>query len=305
MSGIDLYAVFAVDPSQPGAVVANKIQQQINSTDSQSWDAEKKELAGYVVAIFADESKKQRYDQALQSPFSPPEVTTDFLADLATTRSSHGLNALGQGGVDAPRGHSAVGDMTPTVSSEPHNSVIMRTVTTTFAPVQPLAPEATLKDVWIRIPKTIQAAIVTLAGLAVFWIGDGVFTFVQSLEYSESPWFMFLKVVINIFSRVAILGIIVMTLVSGFTSSGMYRRLKIGLLLTAALVPGLNLINDAMIFVIDVPFFVFDYHFGFYYWWEFTCYLVLSILALILCLLPQSLAWYRGMTLVKTTSQGS
>lgn len=302
MSGIDLYAVFAVDSSQPGAVVANKIQQQINSINSQSWDAEKKELAGYAVAIFADESKKQRYDQALQSPFSPPEVTTDFLADLATTRSSQGPTALGQGGVDAPRGHSAAGDMTPTVSSESHNSVIMRTVTTTFAPVQPLAPEATFKDVWVRTPKTIQAAILTMSGLAIFWIGDGVFTFVQSLEYSASPWFMFLKVVINMFSRVAILGIIVLILVSGFTSAGMHRRLKIALLLTAALVPGLNLINDAMIFFIDVPILVVDYFFGFYYWWELTCYLVLSILALILCLLPQSLAWYRGMTLVKTTS---
>ena len=304
MSGIDLYAVFAVDPSQPGAVVANKIQQQINSTDSQSWDAEKKELAGYVVAIFADESKKQRYDQALQSPFSPPEVTTDFLADLATTRSSHGLNALGQGGVDAPRGHSAVGDMTPTVSSESHNSVIMRTVTTTFAPVQPLAPEATLKDVWVRTPKTIQAAIVTLAGLAVFSIGEGVFTFVQILEIYESTWRRFLYLIINSFSQLAILGTIALTLVSGFAVAGMYRRLKISLLTTVALVPGLRLIGDIVDFVLNEFTWVGGY-FELNYWWEFTCYFGLSILALVLCLLPQSLAWYRGMTLVKTTSQGS
>lgn len=304
MSGIDLYAVFAVDPSQPGAVVANKIQRQINSINSQSWDAEKKELAGYAVVIFADESKKQSYDQALQSPFSPPEVTTDFLADLATTRSSQGLTALGQGGVDAPRGHSAVGDMTPTVSSESHNSVIMRTVTTAFAPVQPLAPEATLKDVWGRTPKTIQAAIVALAGLAVFLIGDGVFTFVQSLEYSESPWLGFMYLITNSFSLVAILGTIALTLVSGFAVAGMYRRLKVSLLITAALVPGLNLICDIVHIVRYENTWVIGY-FELNYWWEFTCYFGLSILALILCLLPQSLAWYRGMTLVKTTSQGS
>lgn len=304
MSGIDLYAVFAVDPSQSGAVVANKIQQQINGTNSQSWDAEKKELGGYAVAIFADESKKQRYDQALQSPFSPPEVTMDFLADLATTRSSQGRAALGQGGVDAPRGRSAVGDMTPTVSSESHNSVIMRTVTTTFAPVQPLAPEATLKDAWVRTPKTIQAAIVTLAGLAVFLIGEGVFTFVQSLEYSESPWLGFMYLVTNSFSLVAILGTIALTLVSGFTVAGMYRRLKVSLLMAAALVPGLNLINDIVHFVRNEFTWVGCY-FHLNYWWEFTCYLVLSIIALVLCLLPQSLAWYRGLTLVKTTSQGS
>ena len=304
MSGIDLYAVFAVDPSQPGAVVANKIQRQINSINSQSWDAEKKELAGYAVVIFADESKKQSYDQALQSPFSPPEVTTDFLADLATTRSSQGLTALGQGGVDAPRGHSAVGDMTPTVSSESHNSVIMRTVTTAFAPVQPLAPEATLKDVWGRTPKTIQAAIVALAGLAVFLIGDGVFTFVQSLEYSESPWLGFMYLITNSFSLVAILGTIALTLVSGFAVAGMYRRLKVSLLITAALVPGLNLICD----IVHIVRYENTWGIGYFelnYWWEFTCYFGLSILALILCLLPQSLAWYRGMTLVKTTSQGS
>lgn len=304
MSGIDLYAVFAVDPSQSGAVVANKIQQQINGTNSQSWDAEKKELAGYAVAIFGDESKKQRYDQALQSPFSPPEVTTDFLADLATTRSSQGRAALGQGGVDAPRGHSAVGDMTATVSSESHNSVITRTVTTTFAPVQPLAPEATLKDVWARTPKTIQAAIVTLAGLAVFWIGEGVFTFVQILEYSESTWPRFLYLIINSFSLVAILGTIALTLVSGFAVAGMYRRLKISLLTTVALVPGLRLIGDIVYFVLNECTWVGGY-FELNYWWEFTCYFGLSILALVLCLLPQSLAWYRGMTLVKTTSQGS
>lgn len=304
MSGIDLYAVFAMDPSQPGAVVANKIQQQINSTNPQSWDAEKKELADYAVAIFGDENKKQRYDQALQSPFSPPEVTTDFLADLAATRDSQGLTALGQGGVDAPRGHSAVGNMTATAPSESHNSVITRTVTTTFAPVQPLAPEATLKDVWVRTPKTIQAAIVTLAGLAVFLIGEGVFTFVQSLEYSESPWLGFMYLVTNSFSLVAILGTIALTLVSGFTVAGMYRRLKVSLLMAAALVPGLNLINDIVHFVRNEFTWVGGY-FELNYWWELTCYLVLSILALILCLLPQSLAWYRGMTLVKTTSQGS
>ncbi|MDK8818591.1 hypothetical protein QP991_03515 [Corynebacterium amycolatum] len=249
-------------------------------------------------------AKKQRYDQALQSPFSPPEVTTDFLADLATTRSAQGLTALGPGGVDAPRGHSAVGDMTATVSSESHNSVVTRTVTTTFAPVQPLAPEVTLKDVWVRTPKTIQAAIVALAGLAVFLIGDGVFTFVQSLEYSESPWLGFLYLVTNSFSLVAILGTIALTLVSGFAVAGMYRRLKISLLITAALVPGLNLINDIVYFVRNEFTWVGGY-FELNYWWEFTCYLVLSILALVLCLLPQSLAWYRGMTLVKTTSQGS
>lgn len=304
MSGIDLYAVFAVDPSQPGAVVANKIQQQINSTNPQSWDAEKKELADYAVAIFGDESKKQRYDQALQSPFSPPEVTTDFLADLATTRSSQGRAALGQGGVDAPRGRSAVGDMTPTVSSESHNSVIMRTVTTTFAPVQPLAPEATLKDVWVRTPKTIQAAIVALAGLAVFWIGEGVFTFVQILEIYESTWRRFLYLIINSFSQLAILGTIALTLVSGFAVAGMYRRLKISLLTTVALVPGLRLIGDIVDFVRIESTWVGGY-FELNYWWEFTCYFGLSILALVLCLLPQSLAWYRGMTLVKTTSQGS
>lgn len=304
MSGIDLYAVFAVDPSQPGAVVANKIQQQINSTNPQSWDAEKKELADYAVAIFADESKKQRYDQALQSPFSPPEVTTDFLADLATTRSSQGRAALRQGGVDAPRGRSAVGDMTPTVSSESHNSVIMRTVTTTFAPVQPLAPEATLKDVWVRTPKTIQAAIVTLAGLAVFSIGEGVFTFVQILEIYESTWRRFLFLIINSFSQLAILGTIALTLVSGFAVAGMYRRLKISLLTTVALVPGLRLIGDIVDFVLNEFTWVGGY-FELNYWWEFTCYFGLSILALVLCLLPQSLAWYRGMTLVKTTSQGS
>lgn len=304
MSGIDLYAVFAVDPSQPGAVVANKIQQQINGTNPQSWDAEKKELADYAVAIFGDESKKQRYDQALQSPFSPPEVTTDFLADLATTRSSQGRAALGQGGVDAPRGRSAVGDMTPTVSSESHNSVIMRTVTTTFAPVQPLAPEATLKDVWVRTPKTIQAAIVTLAGLAVFWIGEGVFTFVQILEIYESTWRRFLYLIINSFSQLAILGTIALTLVSGFAVAGMYRRLKISLLTTVALVPGLRLIGDIVDFVLTEFTWVGGY-FELNYWWEFTCYFGLSILALVLCLLPQSLAWYRGMTLVKTTSQGS
>lgn len=304
MSGIDLYAVFAVDPSQPGAVVANKIQQQINSTNPQSWDAEKKELADYAVAIFGDESKKQRYDQALQSPFSPPEVTTDFLADLATTRSSQGRAALRQGGVDAPRGRSAVGDMTPTVSSESHNSVIMRTVTTTFAPVQPLAPEATLKDVWVRTPKTIQAAIVTLAGLAVFWIGEGVFTFVQILEIYEMTWRRFLYPIINSFSQLAILGTIALTLVSGFAVAGMYRRLKISLLTTVALVPGLRLIGDIVDFVLNEFTWVGGY-FELNYWWEFTCYFGLSILALVLCLLPQSLAWYRGMTLVKTTSQGS
>ena len=304
MSGIDLYAVFAVDPSQPGAVVANKIQQQINSTNPQSWDAEKKELADYAVAIFGDESKKQRYDQALQSPFSPPEVTTDFLADLATTRSSQGRAALRQGGVDAPRGRSAVGDMTPTVSSESHNSVIMRTVTTTFAPVQPLAPEATLKDVWVRTPKTIQAAIVTLAGLAVFSIGEGVFTFVQILEIYESTWRRFLYLIINSFSQLAILGTIALTLVSGFAVAGMYRRLKISLLTTVALVPGLRLIGDIVDFVLNEFTWVGGY-FELNYWWEFTCYFGLSILALVLCLLPQSLAWYRGMTLVKTTSQGS
>ena len=304
MSGIDLYAVFAVDPSQPGAVVANKIQQQINSTNPQSWDAEKKELADYAVAIFGDESKKQRYDQALQSPFSPPEVTTDFLADLATTRSSQGRAALRQGGVDAPRGRSAVGDMTPTVSSESHNSVIMRTVTTTFAPVQPLAPEATLKDVWVRTPKTIQAAIVTLAGLAVFWIGEGVFTFVQILEIYELTWRRFLYPIINSFSQLAILGTIALTLVSGFAVAGMYRRLKISLLTTVALVPGLRLIGDIVDFVLNEFTWVGGY-FELNYWWEFTCYFGLSILALVLCLLPQSLAWYRGMTLVKTTSQGS
>lgn len=304
MSGIDLYAVFAVDSSQPGAVVANKIQQQINSTNSQSWDAEKKQLASYAVAIFADESKKQRYDQALQSPFSPPEVTTDFLADLATTRSSQGLNALGQGGVDAPRGHSAVSDMTPTVSSDSHNSVVMRTVTTTFVPVQPLAPEATLKDMWVRTPKTIQAAIVALAGLAIFWIGEGVFTFVQILEYSESLWFRFLYLVVHSFSLVAILGFIALTLVSGFTVAGTYRRLKIALFMTVALVPGLRLFVDIVDFVRHEFTWVEGY-FSLNYWWEFTCYFGLSILALILCLLPQSLAWYRGMTLVKTTSQGS
>lgn len=304
MSGIDLYAVFAVDPSQSGAVVANKLQQQINSTNPQSWDAEKKELADYAVAIFGDESKKQRYDQALQSPFSPPEVTMDFLADLATTRSSQGRAALGQGGVDAPRGRSAVGDMTPTVSSESHNSVIMRTVTTTFAPVQPLAPEATLKDMWARTPKTIQAAIVTLAGLAVFWIGEGVFTFVQILEYSESTWPRFLYLIINSFSLVAILGTIALTLVSGFAVAGMYRRLKISLLTTVALVPGLRLIGDIVYIVLNEFTWVGGY-FELNYWWEFTCYFGLSIIALVLCLLPQSLAWYRGMTLVKTTSQGS
>ncbi|OHQ78172.1 hypothetical protein HMPREF2708_00970 [Corynebacterium sp. HMSC073H12] len=304
MSGIDLYAVFAVDPSQPGAVVANKIQQQINSTNPQSWDAEKKELADYAVAIFGDESKKQRYDQALQSPFSPPEVTTDFLADLATTRSSQGRAALRQGGVDAPRGRSAVGDMTPTVSSESHNSVIMRTVTTTFAPVQPLAPEATLKDVWVRTPKTIQAAIVTLAGLAVFSIGEGVFTFVQILEIYESTWRRFLYLIIDSFSQLAILGTIALTLVSGFAVAGMYRRLKISLLTTVALVPGLRLIGDIVDFVLNEFTWVGGY-FELNYWWEFTCYFGLSILALVLCLLPQSLAWYRGMTLVKTTSQGS
>lgn len=304
MSGIDLYAVFAVDPSQPGAVVANKIQQQINSTNPQSWDAEKKELADYAVAIFGDESKKQRYDQALQSPFSPPEVTTDFLADLATTRSSQGRAALRQGGVDAPRGRSAVGDMTPTVSSESHNSVIMRTVTTTFAPVQPLAPEATLKDVWVRTPKTIQAAIVTLAGLAVFSIGEGVFTFVQILEIYESTWRRFLYLIINSFSQLAILGTIALTLVSGFAVAGMYRRLKISLLTTVALVPGLRLIGDIVDFILNEFTWVGGY-FELNYWWEFTCYFGLSILALVLCLLPQSLAWYRGMTLVKTTSQGS
>ena len=303
MSGIDLYAVFAVNPSQPGAVVANKIQQQINSTNPQSWDAETKELADYAVAIFGDERKKQRYDQALQSPFSPPEVTMDFLADLATTRSSQGRAALGQGGVDAPRGRSAVGDMTPTVSSESHNSVIMRTVTTTFAPVQPLAPEATLKDAWVRTPKTIQAAIVTLAGLAVFLIGEGVFTFDERLEYSGPPWLEFMSLVTNSFSLVAILGTIALTLVSGFTVAGMYRRLKVSLLIAAALVPGLNLIYDIVHFVgyegTRVGYVYLNY------WWEFTCYLVLSIIALVLCLLPQSLAWYRGMTLVKTTFQGS
>ena len=304
MSGIDLYAVFAVDPSQPGAVVANKIQQQINSTNPQSWDAEKKELADYAVAIFGDESKKQRYDQALQSPFSPPEVTTDFLADLATTRSSQGRAALRQGGVDAPRGRSAVGDMTPTVSSESHNSVIMRTVTTTFSPVQPLAPEATLKDVWVRTPKTIQAAIVTLAGLAVFSIGEGVFTFVQILEIYESTWRRFLYLIIDSFSQLAILGTIALTLVSGFAVAGMYRRLKISLLTTVALVPGLRLIGDIVDFVLNEFTWVGGY-FELNYWWEFTCYFGLSILALVLCLLPQSLAWYRGMTLVKTTSQGS
>ena len=304
MSGIDLYAVFAVDPSQPGAVVANKIQQQINSTNPQSWDAEKKELADYAVAIFGDESKKQRYDQALQSPFSPPEVTTDFLADLATTRSSQGRAALRQGGVDAPRGRSAVGDMTPTVSSESHNSVIMRTVTTTFAPVQPLAPEATLKDVWVRTPKTIQAAIVTLAGLAVFSIGEGVFTFVQILEIYESTWRRFLYLIIDSFSQLAILGTIALTLVSGFAVAGMYRRLKISLLTTVALVPGLRLIGDIVDFVLNEFTWVGGY-FELNYWWEFTCYFGLSILALVLCLLPQSLAWNRGMTLVKTTSQGS
>lgn len=304
MSGIDLYAVFAVDPSQPGAVVANKIQQQINSTNPQSWDAEKKELADYAVAIFGDESKKQRYDQALQSPFSPPEVTTDFLADLATTRSSQERAALGQGGVDAPRGHSAVGDMTPTVSSESHNSVIMRTVTTTFAPVQPLAPEATLKDVWVRTPKTIQAAIVTLAGLAIFWVGAGVLYFIRDLEDSVSPWFMFLDLIIISFSRVAILGTIALTLVSGFTIAGIYRRLKVALLTTVALVPGLRLIGDS-VNLVRTEYIAVDGYFSLYTWWELTCYFGLSILALILCLLPQSLAWYRGMTLVKTTSQGS
>lgn len=304
MSGIDLYAVFAVDPSQPGAVVANKIQQQINSTNPQSWDAEKKELADYAVAIFGDESKKQRYDQALQSPFSPPEVTTDFLADLATTRSSQERAALGQGGVDAPRGHSAVGDMTPTVSSESHNSVIMRTVTTTFAPVQPLAPEATLKDVWVRTPKTIQAAIVTLAGLAIFWVGAGVLYFIRDLEDSVSPWFMFLDLIIISFSRVAILGTIALTLVSGFTIAGIYRRLKVALLTTVALVPGLRLIGDS-VNLMRTEYIAVDGYFSLYTWWELTCYFGLSILALILCLLPQSLAWYRGMTLVKTTSQGS
>lgn len=304
MSGIDLYAVFAMDPSQPGAVVANKIQQQINSTNPQSWDAEKKELADYAVAIFGDENKKQRYDQALQSPFSPPEVTTDFLADLAATRDSQGLTALGQGGVDAPRGHSAVGNMTATVPSESHNSVIMRTVTTTFAPVQPLAPEATLKDVWVRTPKTIQAAIVTLAGLAVFSIGEGVFTFVQILEIYESTWRRFLYLIINSFSQLAILGTIALTLVSGFAVAGMYRRLKISLLTTVALVPGLRLIGDIVDFVLNEFTWVGGY-FELNYWWEFTCYFGLSILALVLCLLPQSLAWYRGMTLVKTTSQGS
>lgn len=304
MSGIDLYAVFAVDPSQPGAVVANKIQQQINSTNPQSWDAEKKELADYAVAVFGDESKKQRYDQALQSPFSPPEVTTDFLADLATTRSSQERAALGQGGVDAPRGHSAVGDMTPTVSSESHNSVIMRTVTTTFAPVQPLAPEATLKDVWVRTPKTIQAAIVTLAGLAIFWVGAGVLYFIRDLEDSVSPWFMFLDLIIISFSRVAILGTIALTLVSGFTIAGIYRRLKVALLTTVALVPGLRLIGDS-VNLVRTEYIAVDGYFSLYTWWELTCYFGLSILALILCLLPQSLAWYRGMTLVKTTSQGS
>lgn len=304
MSGIDLYAVFAMDPSQPGAVVANKIQQQINSTNPQSWDAEKKELADYAVAIFGDENKKQRYDQALQSPFSPPEVTTDFLADLAATRDSQGLTALGQGGVDAPRGHSAVGNMTATVPSESHNSVITRTVTTTFAPVQPLAPEATLKDVWVRTPKTIQAAIVTLTGLVVFLIGDGVFTVVQHLEYFESPWRRFRYLVTDSFSLVAILGTIALTLVSGFTVAGMYRRLKVSLLMAAALVPGLNLIND-IVKLVRKEVITGGGYFELYTWWEFTCYFGLSILALILCLLPQSLAWYRGMTLVKTTSQGS
>lgn len=287
MSGIDLYKMFALAPVESGAVLARQMRHKLDSKELKDADPERKKLAGYAWIIFQDERKRRLYDRALQSPFEPAEVTNQFLQELVASSDTQQKFSLRNASLDAPRSAPAESS---SASAVPNPASALQ-ITKTYVPVRPLAPDASWKDVWARVPRTIQIVIGVLGALLVFdlWLRVSWLA-----EFRD----LFLDVVLaaayDLFSLAGPVVAACVVLVNGFSAPGRSRKLKIILLLVMAA----DLLVIATALALDAEAGRTNYA----PLWGVLGFVTLLIVALIMCFLPQSRAWFRGMSLVKTES---